>query len=142
MGNPHPGALIAEYMTARDWSQKNLALRLGISPKTVSLLVRGKAPISADLALSLEKVLGRPARFWLNLQTNYDLARARAHQYTPIRPGEVSALLDAPVDEETLALAQEVVEHQQRLREAWAKDPELEKQWINRMAQSLAEFDD
>ena len=42
----------------------------------VSEIVRGKRSITADTAIKLGKVLGTSARFWMNLQTNYDLAIA------------------------------------------------------------------
>lgn len=75
---PHPGTLLAEYIEAAGMTQAELADRLGHSRKHVNRIVRGHASIEAPLALKLERVLGRPAMFWLRLQAQYDEARARA----------------------------------------------------------------
>lgn len=75
---PHPGSVLAEYLEAADMSQTELADRLGHSRKHVNRIVRGHAAIEAPLAIKLERVLGRPAMFWLRLQAQYDEARARA----------------------------------------------------------------
>lgn len=73
----HPGEIIGEYLEARDWSQRELARRTELTPKTVSEICARKANVSPSTALALEKVLGRPAHFWLALQRNYDEAQAR-----------------------------------------------------------------
>jgi len=73
----HPGTFILEYLDGHHWSQRDLARRSGLTPKTISEICSGKASISPISALSLEKVLGRPAHFWLNLQRRFDEAEAR-----------------------------------------------------------------
>lgn len=72
-----PGEIILDYLDSFEWSQLELARRTGITPKTISEICNGKAPITANTALSFEKVLNRPAHFWLNLQRLYDEAEAR-----------------------------------------------------------------
>ena len=71
----HPGETVTEYLLAHDWSQSDLARRSGITPKTISEICNGKAAISPATALAFEKVLGRPAHFWLNLQRRFDEAQ-------------------------------------------------------------------
>lgn len=66
-----PGETIAELLEERGWSQSDFATRTGFTPKHVHLLLQGKASISEDTALRLERVLGSSARFWLNLETQY-----------------------------------------------------------------------
>ena len=66
-----PGDTIADLLEERDWSQADLATRTGFTKKHVYLLLQGKAPISEDTALKLERVLGSNARFWMNLETQY-----------------------------------------------------------------------
>ena len=66
-----PGETIAELLDERGWSQADFATRTGFTPKHVHLLLQGKAGISEDAALRLERVLGSSARFWLNLETQY-----------------------------------------------------------------------
>ena len=73
----HPGETVVEYLEFNDWTQRELARRMGLSPKTISEICNGKAPISPTTALALEKVFQRPAHFWLNLQGRYDEAQAR-----------------------------------------------------------------
>ena len=68
----HPGDAVVEYLESRQWTQTDLARRTGISPKTISEICSGKAPITTNTALAFEKVLGRPAHFWLSLQHRFD----------------------------------------------------------------------
>jgi HTH-type transcriptional regulator / antitoxin HigA len=74
---PHPGEVVADYLEFHGWTQRDLARRTGLTPKTVSEICNGKAPITPPTALALEKVLQRPAHFWLNLQRQFDEAEAR-----------------------------------------------------------------
>lgn len=75
-----PGDTIRDLMVERDWNQAELARRLGFSPKHLNQLVKGKAPVTEDTALRLERVLGSTANFWLNRETKYRerLARLQA----------------------------------------------------------------
>lgn len=66
-----PGDTIADLLQERGWSQADLATRTGFTKKHVYLMLQGKAPISEDTALKLERVLGSSARFWMNLETQY-----------------------------------------------------------------------
>lgn len=73
----HPGETIIEYLEFNDWSQRDLARRTGLTPKTISEICNGKAPITPQTSLALERVFQRPAHFWLNLQSRFDEAQAR-----------------------------------------------------------------
>lgn len=73
----HPGETVADYLEFKNWAQRDLARRTGITPKTISEICNGKAPITPSTALALEKVFQRPAHFWLNLQRRYDETEAR-----------------------------------------------------------------
>lgn len=73
----HPGETVVDYLEFNGWSQRDLARRTGLTPKTISEICNGKAPISPPTSLALETVLKRPAHFWLNLQRQYDEAEAR-----------------------------------------------------------------
>ncbi len=73
----HPGETVLEYLDFHDWSQRDLARRTDLSPKTVSEICNGKAAISPNTALSFEKAFRRPAHLWLNLQSQFDEAVAR-----------------------------------------------------------------
>lgn len=75
----HPGETIADFLEELDWTQAELAMRLGYSKKHVSQLMNGKANISSETAIKLSQVLGSSVQFWLNIEANYqaDLARLR-----------------------------------------------------------------
>lgn len=73
-----PGDTVADLLEERDMSQAELARRLGTAPKVVNEIIRGKAPITPDTAIELERVLGAPATFWLTRQAQFDGARAAA----------------------------------------------------------------
>jgi addiction module HigA family antidote len=77
----HPGETVVEYLEFNDWSQRDLARRTGLTPKTISEICNGKAPITPPTALALEKVFQRPAHFWLNLQRQFDEAEARRKEF-------------------------------------------------------------
>src|ERR1700680_901100 len=74
MTNPiHPGEILfREYLKPLGVSQNALARSLGITPKTISEIVLGKRGISPEMSIRLSKFFGQSARFWLNLQTEYD----------------------------------------------------------------------
>ncbi len=72
-----PGDHIAEWMEDRGINAAELARRLGVPPKRVSELLRGKAPVSQQLAIDLERVTGIPARVWDLYETNYRSELAR-----------------------------------------------------------------
>jgi len=72
-----PGEVLEEVLEARNMKKVDLAKRCGLSAKTVSQILGGKAPISSETAIQLERVLGVSARIWANLETNYRLSQAK-----------------------------------------------------------------
>lgn len=72
-----PGETILESMENMSLSQVDLAKRTQYSTKHIHKLLTGEAPISADTALRLEKVLNMPAYFWTNLENTYRGALAK-----------------------------------------------------------------
>src|SRR5690554_2641617 len=66
-----PGDTIQEHIDAIGMSQAELAERQGRSVPKLNELIKGKAPITKDTATKWEYVLGVPARFWLNLERQY-----------------------------------------------------------------------
>lgn len=73
----HPGETVVDYLEFNGWSQRDLARRTDLTPKTISEICNGKAPISPPTALAFERVFKRPAHFWLNLQRQFDECEAR-----------------------------------------------------------------
>src|SRR6266699_2334464 len=57
----HPGEMISEYLEFNDWSQRDLHRRAGLTPKLISEICSGKAPVSPPTALALERAFQRPA---------------------------------------------------------------------------------
>src|SRR6202011_5341261 len=77
----HPGEILFEdYLNPLGVSQNGLARALGITPKTISEIVLGKRGISPEMSIRLGKFFGQSARFWLNLQTEYDFRCALRRQ--------------------------------------------------------------
>ncbi len=72
-----PGDTIADLLEEKGWSQAEFAQRCGYTTKHVSLLINGKASITEDTALKLERVLGSSARFWLVREAQYRETIAR-----------------------------------------------------------------
>jgi addiction module HigA family antidote len=58
-------------------TQTELAKRSGHPKKTINEITAGKTAITADTALQLERALGIPASFWINLEMNYQETEAR-----------------------------------------------------------------
>lgn len=54
-------------------SQYRIAKDIGVAPRRINEIVHGNRAISADSALRLARYFGTSERFWLNLQTRYDL---------------------------------------------------------------------
>lgn len=76
----HPGEFIDELLETIGMKQAELAIRLGITTKHLSNLINGKASLTVETAYSLEKVFNdHPAKYWLKLQSNYDLVSKQLH---------------------------------------------------------------
>ncbi|MFQ5667470.1 MAG: HigA family addiction module antitoxin [Candidatus Binatia bacterium] len=75
---PHPGEHVkANCLEPLKLSVTAGAKGLGVARKTLSELVNGKAGISPQMAIRLEKAFGSSARHWMELQMNYDLWHAQ-----------------------------------------------------------------
>ncbi len=79
MANPtlapvHPGeVLLKEFLEPMAISQYRLAKDISVPPRRINEIVHGKRSVTADTALRLSRYFGTSERFWLNLQTGYDL---------------------------------------------------------------------
>ncbi len=75
---PHPGEVIRELcLEPLEISVTKAAEALGVSRKTLSAIVNGRAGISPEMAIRLSKAFGTSAESWLNQQMQYDLWQAR-----------------------------------------------------------------
>lgn len=84
----HPGEVLAEeYMKPLDLSAAALGKALGVAGNRISDIVRGRRDVTADTAIRLGRFFDVDPRFWLNLQTAYDLSRAESeHDYSRLKP--------------------------------------------------------
>ena len=72
-----PGETLEEIIEELGMDQKELALRLGMSAKTVNLIIHGTAQITHETAIGLERVTAVPASFWLEREAIYRERLAR-----------------------------------------------------------------
>ena len=91
----HPGRILKRELTARDLSANRLALSLRLPSGRITDILNGKRGISPDTALRLARFFGNSARFWLNLQTAFELAVAENESgpriLEEVRPGDAAA---------------------------------------------------
>ena len=70
----HPGEVLTEeFLEPLGVTQHRLAVSIGVPPRRINEIVHGKRRISADTALRLGRFFNTTDRFWLNLQTRFDL---------------------------------------------------------------------
>ena len=77
--NPfHPGEmLLEEFLRPMGATQAAFAEKLGWTKARLNELIHGRRGVTADAALDLADALGTSAKLWMNLQTTFDLDRAR-----------------------------------------------------------------
>jgi addiction module HigA family antidote len=85
----HPGEALAEIVfPAVNVSRQRIAQNLGISRQYLHKIMTGKAPISADIALRLERAIGGDAETWMNMQTAHDLWRREQELFSQLESTE------------------------------------------------------
>jgi len=94
----HPGETLAETLEALGMSQKDLAERTGRPLKTINEIIKGKAAVTAETAIQLQRVTGVPASFWNNAQRNYEAALAAEAEEAALER-DLKWLKDFPVRE-------------------------------------------
>jgi antitoxin HigA-1 len=85
----HPGRILKRELAARELSANRLALSLRLPSGRITDILNEKRGVSPETALRLGRYFGNSARFWLNLQTAYELALAE---------NEVGARIDSEVE--------------------------------------------
>lgn len=77
----HPGVLIKDELDATpDLNQRILAKELHVKPSFLNEIIKGKRPVTADIAILLEKILGISADYWMKFQSQYEIDKARVKQ--------------------------------------------------------------
>lgn len=69
----HPGEFLKEILDELGISQAELARTVGLSAMRISHVIKGKRPITAEMALIFGKAFGQTPQYWINLQAAYDL---------------------------------------------------------------------
>lgn len=70
----HPGRLLKRELTARKLSANRLSLDIGVPSGRITDILNGRRSISADTAVRFARYFGNSAQFWLDLQSQYDIA--------------------------------------------------------------------
>lgn len=73
----HPGLVLQDELEEIGITQSALAEHIGVLPKTINEICRGKRGISAEMAWKLSQALGASPNFWLNLQSNWELSQIK-----------------------------------------------------------------
>jgi addiction module HigA family antidote len=84
MAPVHPGeVLMEEFLRPLAVSQYQLAREIGVPARRINEIVHGQRRISADTALRMARFFGTSERFWINLQSRYDLEVEKTGSATP-----------------------------------------------------------
>lgn len=75
-----PGETLVEWLDREEMSQVEFARRARLTPKHISQVVRGKVGISPEVAIAFERVTSMPARYWAQLDANYQTAKHRQNE--------------------------------------------------------------
>ena len=81
----HPGEIVREEIAARGLTAHSVALKLRVPANRLTDIVRAKRGLSPDTALRLSRLFGPSAGFWMNLQSQWDLAAAEKASGARIR---------------------------------------------------------
>lgn len=73
-----PGEVLEFELEMRGMKQQELAKRTGLTPKHIGAIVNSKSSITPETAIKLERAIGMPAQYWMNLETQYQEVLARA----------------------------------------------------------------
>jgi addiction module HigA family antidote len=83
----HPGEILLEdFMKPMGISARKLSADIDVSPSRISEVVHGRRPITADTAMRLGLYFGMEPRFWINLQSEYDIRITAREFQTKITP--------------------------------------------------------
>lgn len=81
----HPGEILKDELAEMGTSPTELSRQIGVPPNRISQIIAGKRSVSGDTALRLGHWFGVEPQFWMNLQTQYDLATAETRIGSALR---------------------------------------------------------
>jgi antitoxin HigA-1 len=85
----HPGEMLADELEALNLSARKFADHIGVPPNAVTAIINGARGVSAEMAIRLGHVFGTGERYWMNLQSRYEVKVARekmTEKIAAIRP--------------------------------------------------------
>ena len=83
----HPGEILLEdFLKPMGVTARQLAADIDVSPSRISEIINGKRPITADTALRLGLFFSMESRFWLNLQSEFDMRIATRELTSKVAP--------------------------------------------------------
>lgn len=95
-----PGQLIQTLLESRGWTQKVLAIVLGVDETVINKIITGKRTLDAGLAIAMSELFSVPAEQLLHLQKTYDLAQARiVSRSDPARANRAHLFGSLPIPE-------------------------------------------
>jgi addiction module HigA family antidote len=74
----HPGEFLADDLEALGLSARKFAEHIDVAPNAITGIINGQRGITAEMAMRLGKAFGTGERYWMNLQSIYEVRRARA----------------------------------------------------------------
>ena len=74
----HPGELIKDELEANNLTQAKLAENIGVRPSLLNEIIKGKRSVNTEMALLIEAALNIPADLLLNLQSDYNMQKAKS----------------------------------------------------------------
>ena len=81
----HPGEVLQDELQEAGLTPSGFEKNIGVLPKTINEICRGKRGISAEMAMKLSKALGGSPQFWLNLQNNWEIRQIDDTAYEDIK---------------------------------------------------------
>jgi addiction module HigA family antidote len=110
----HPGEiLLEEFLKPMGISQYRLAKDISVPARRINEIVHGKRAISADTALRLARYFGLSERFWMNLQSHYDLELEKDHLSGRLEQEVIVYSLSQPAQRHAIAENSNPVPHHQ-----------------------------
>ena len=79
-----PGEVLSVELELRGMTQQELAKRTGLTPKHIISILKAKSAITPETAIKLERALGMPVEYWLNLEAHYQEILARVAEETQL----------------------------------------------------------
>lgn len=95
----HPGEILSDELNELGVTPTALSRQINVPPNRVTQIIHGRRSVTGDTALRLGRWFGSSARFWLNLQSAYDIriAEERVGQEIERLPRRPAAIADVPL---------------------------------------------